>query len=214
MKSKFGTALFLIGTAYFISIFALLIIRDSLSLYGVFGASIKPSVFIVAGLLMKSISDKPNFMNNQRGQIKSTVLVSSFAIYFTAVGVIWSFVFFSAEPTINIRYIIALVYYFFGASIIISLVYFKFGKNSHQSLDIIQSEKKAYWSDTIIKFLTFSMSTLFVLGGFYLTLVCIAHSERNFSMILVSILFFLSSLIVTVVMLYKVILYHFALLRT
>ena len=205
MKSIIGTVLLSVGTVYIAFVFSHIIRQGMfLSPMAVLGGAVKPSVFIVAGMLMKLISKKDNFMNNQKGHIKSSLLISIFAIYFTAVGLIWSFLFFSIEPTINKGYIIALVYYLFGASIIISLVYFKFGKNRHQFEEVASSKEKIYWPDTIIKFLTFGMATFFVFGGFYLTLVTFAHFERNFSMVLVGILFFLSSLIVTVAMLYKV----------
>lgn len=204
IRSVIGTTLIIIGSAYLLFMLQQIFGRTSFYAGAIFGGLLKPSVFIVAGMLMKMISKKDNFMNNQKGHIKSSLLVSFFAIYFTIVGVIWSFLFFSIEPTIDAGYIIALVYYFFGASIIISLVYFKFGKNRHQISEMNSSINKAYWSDTIIKFLTFGMATMFVFSGFYLTLVSFAHLERNYSMILVGILFFLSSLIVTVAMLYKV----------
>jgi hypothetical protein len=205
MKFNIGTVLLSIGVAY-IALVIFHLIRQSMLLntMAILGGAVKPSVFIVAGMLLKLISKKDNFMNNKKGHIKSSLLVSLFAIYFTAVGVIWSFLFFSTEPAINAGYIIAFVYYLIGASIIISLIYFKFGKPIHQSEESVFSGEKLYWSDTIIKYLTFGMATLFVFGGFYLTLVTFAHLKRNSSMILLGILFFMSSLIVTVTMLYKV----------
>jgi FlaA1/EpsC-like NDP-sugar epimerase len=202
MKSKIGTVFFIIGAVYLISIVVLLIIRGSYDILSVFGGLFKSSVFVAAGLLMKLLSDKSNFMNSQKGYVRSWLLISILSAYLISIATIFIFLCFYTSQPINMRFMIGFAYYFLGAIITSSLIYCKFRSQRKDNPDS-NNKKLVVVIDSVIKFLTLIFSVFFVIVGLFLTWKCIYAEPPYESTPVLGALFFLGSVSIVGIMTYK-----------
>jgi hypothetical protein len=203
MKSKIGTVFFIVGAGYFILAAALMIIQDSHDFLAILGALYKPAIFFAAGLLMKLLSETSNFMNSQKGYVRSRLLIFILSAYFITVGIFFVFLCFYTSQPINMRFMIGFVYYFFGATIISSLIYCKFTKNKKDDSEFINNKMNRV-TNLVIKFSVLIFSALFVIIGLFLAWKCISPGPAYESMPGIGALFFLGSLFIVGIMTFKV----------
>ena len=194
----------MIGFVYLVFIIALLILQDSFGLLAIFGALFKPSVFFIAGLFMKSLSDKPNLMNSQKGFVIGWILIFILSSFLITIGIIFVFLCFYTQQPINPRFIFGFGYYFFGSLIASSLIFIRIKRYRIDRTYSNEEPRHVMFLDKIIKFLTFGFSSLFVLIGLFFSYSCIDSGPPAESMPGVGALFFLSSAMVVGMMLHKV----------
>ena len=203
MKSKIGTVFFIVGAGYFILTAALMIMQGSYDVLAILGALFKPAIFFSAGLLMKLFSETSNFMNSQKGYVRSRLLIFILSAYFIAVGIFFVFLCFYTSQPINLRFMIGFAYYFFGATIISMLIYCKFTRNKKDDSEFVNNKMNSI-TNLMIKFSVLAFSAFFAIIGLFLAWKCIYPEPAYESMPAIGALFFLGSLFIVGIMTFKV----------